>query len=56
MKRSLTFHLVPVAHEVMYRDQALVHDHPVGVEGPLYQQIGQGGDGDIGLVCALEQI
>ena len=51
-----TFHLIPIAHEVMYRYQALVHDHPIGVEGPLYQEVCQGRDRDIGLVCTLKQI
>ena len=50
------FHLIPIAHEVMYRYQALVHDHPVGVEGPLYQEVSQGRDRDIGLICTLKQI
>ena len=49
-------HLIPIAHEVMQCDEALVHHHPVGVECPLYQEVGQGGDRDIGLVCTLKQI
>ena len=51
-----TTYLIPIAHEVMYRYEALVHNHPVGVEGPLYQEVSQGRDRDIGLVCTLKQI
>ena len=40
----------------MQRDEALIHHHPVGVEGPLYQEVSQGRDGDIRLVCTLKQI
>ena len=51
-----TSYLIPIAHEVMYRYEALVHNHPVGIEGPLYQEVSQGRDRDIGLVCTLKQI
>ena len=51
-----TSYLIPIAHKVMYRYEALVHNHPVGVEGPLYQEVSQGRDRDIGLVCTLKQI
>ena len=53
---GLMDYLIPVAHEVMQRDEALIHHHPVGVEGPLYQEVSQGRDGDIRLVCTLKQI
>ena len=40
----------------MYRDEALVDDNPAGVEGPLQQEVGQGWNGNIGLVGTLQQI
>ena len=53
---GLMDYLIPIAHEVMQRDKSLIHHHPVGVEGPLYQEVSQGRDGDIRLVCTLKQI
>ena len=49
-------HLIPVAHEVVDCDEALVDDNPAGVESPLKQQISQGRYGYIGLICTLQQI
>ena len=53
---SLAAYLVPVTHEVMDGDQALVDDNPAGVESPLKQQISQSRYGYIGLICTLQQI
>jgi hypothetical protein len=33
-------HLIPIAHQVVDGDEALVDHHPAGVESPLYQEVG----------------
>ncbi len=49
-------HLVPVAHHVVNGDEALEDDDPVWVLRALQQQVGQGGDGHVGLLRAAEQV
>ena len=49
-------YLISVAHEMMNGDKTFVDNHPVGVESPLNQKIGQCWNGDIGLICTLKQV
>ncbi len=49
-------HLVSVAHHVVDGDEALEDDDPVWVLRALQQQVGQGGDGHVGLFRAPEQV
>ena len=52
----LIAHLIPIAHEVVDGDESFIDHHPTGVEGSLYQQVGQGGNGDIGFISTVQQI
>ncbi len=45
-----------VAHHVVNGDEALEDHYPIGALRPLQEQVGQGGDGHVGLLRAAEEI
>ena len=49
-------YLIAVAHHVVCGDEPLEHDHPVRVLGSLDQQVGQGGDRHVRLICTVQQV
>ena len=53
--RSAT-NLISIAHEMVQRNETLEHDDPIRILRPFDEQIGQGGNRDIGLFRAVQEI